>query len=1515
VKVIRLVKVGWKILVLGVLALLIETAAANPAQLYATVQKSPPQITLNWINPGGITGYTVYRTTTIGGNADGTGNWGSPIINLPGTATSFADTNVALNIGYEYRVTAGGVTNGDGYIFSGIELPLIESRGKLILMVDDSFTSDLVFELNQLQRDLAGDGWIVLRHDVSRNDTPANIKMAIKSDYLADPTNNFAVFLLGHIPIAYSGWIDPDDHGPRPAPTDTFYGDMSGTWTDNINYGNNTTNNHPWWINVPGDGKYDQSTIPGRMDLEVGRVDFFNMTAFQPYGLYEVDLLRRYLNRDHDFRNGNFTVANRGADMNSGQQDYCQKQFFGPSNPTRVSDYFGTFTNNSYLWLTKGGGGGAYDYSADIGYTSYLAASNGTKVVFNSWFASSYWEWDVENGFLCAPLAAAGYNLVNFWSENPCFVLHHMALGQNIGYSTRLSQNNTTFYAHHRYLDFNLYRRGVHMSLMGDPSLRMHVVAPPANLVTSLSNGQMVLNWTASPTAGLLGYNVYRAGSSSGPFTRLNNAYVTGTTFTDTNPPVGARSYMVRAIKVENSSSSGTYINASQAIYDAQGPKMLLADDATSTKVRMVFDKPLDSGSAQNVGNYSLNNGLAVNSASLQPDGHTVILGTSAQTDGSVYTLTINNVSDQLNPHNAVSPNTRASYLYSEIKEYVSDPDTISLWHFNGDGSDASGNGSTLSYGGSVGFAEFSPVGPGRMALHTSSTAINGSFAATANIPDSLVMPLARPLSFEARIYVNAWTSYGIMQANILALTQDYDVNYYLIQQGMWDLPACGKTIINGNQILNSSQFQAAVPTGKWVQLALVFDGTSNNYIYVDGRLVAGPIATAPNFGRTGPWTITLGNFDGYIDEVRLSKVARTFLATPTWLSVSPVSASQINLSWTTNANNATGFEIQRWSATDSAATIIATVTTNVLSFSDSNLAGGTQYNYRVRSYLGTNKSDFSTQVSAKTPPSSILPPTISTQPQGASLAAGANAFLTVGATGTAPLAFQWQLNGVNIDGATASSYSRTNMQTADAGNYSVMVANAGGDITSSNALLTVNNPPVLAPIADQMVNEGTTLIITNVATDPDIPANILTFSLNTNAPPGATIDPISGIFSWTPTEAQGPGTNLITVIVMDNGNPGLSDSKSFTVTVLEVNQPPVLAPIADQMVNEGTTLIITNVATDPDIPANILTFSLSTNAPPGATIDPISGIFSWTPTEAQGPGTNLITVTVVDNGNPGLGDSKSFTVTVLEVNQPPVLAPIADQMVNEGTTLIITNVATDPDIPANILTFSLSTNAPPGATIDPISGIFSWTPTEAQGPGTNLITVIVMDNGNPGLSDSKSFTVTVLEVNQPPVLGFITNRMVHAGTLVTFAVQATDPDLPANLLAYSLESGAPDQAVINATNGIFSWLPTDMQLGTNQIAVRVTDNGTPNLSDTKTFTIVVMPKPSIKAIEISQGSATLTWSAIPGETYRVEYKTNLTDTAWIPLSGDVTSQGDTADKTDSSTSDAERFYHIIVLP
>ena len=112
-------------------------------------------------------------------------------------------------------------------------------------------------------------------------------------------------------------------------------------------------------------------------------------------------------------------------------------------------------------------------------------------------------------------------------------------------------------------------------------------------------------------------------------------------------------------------------------------------------------------------------------------------------------------------------------------------------------------------------------------------------------------------------------------------------------------------------------------------------------------------------------------------------------------------------------------------------------------------------------------------------------------------------------------------------------------------------------------------------------------------------------------------------------------------------------------------------------------------------------------------------------------------------------------------VNQSPVLATISNQTILAGQTLTITNSASDADIPAQSLIFSLS-NAPTNAAIDSSSGVFTWRPTIAQSPSTQAVSVIVTDNGVPPVSAIESFTVTVTQPTQPVFSGCsITNGFV----------------------------------------------------------------------------------------------------------------------------------------------------------
>ena len=120
----------------------------------------------------------------------------------------------------------------------------------------------------------------------------------------------------------------------------------------------------------------------------------------------------------------------------------------------------------------------------------------------------------------------------------------------------------------------------------------------------------------------------------------------------------------------------------------------------------------------------------------------------------------------------------------------------------------------------------------------------------------------------------------------------------------------------------------------------------------------------------------------------------------------------------------------------------------------------------------------------------------------------------------------------------------------------------------------------------------------------------------------------------------------------------------------------------------------------------------------------------------------------------------------------------------------------------------------------------------------------------------------------------------------------------------------------INSTDGVFTWTPTDALVGTtNAVTVRVTDDGAPNLSDTETFTITVVSRPIIQAIIISDVTVTLTWSAIAGKTYRVQYKFDLDGVTWTDLAGDVTATSPSATKDDTIGTDSQRFYRILLVP
>jgi len=589
-------------------------------ELWATVQVSPPTVTLNWLPNVGTTNYAIAR------KPKNSSTWTTLSATNPSTTTQYIDNSVTVGTHYEYRVVRTAVLGaqnytGYGYLNSGIQIPETENRGKLILLVVDNFSLSLAPEIKRLQDDLEGDGWEVLTSYVSTTTAVPAVKTQIVNTYNLDPTNTKALFLFGHIPVPYSGNLYPDGHTDHYGawPADVYYGDINGTWTD-VSVTSNTIS-PARTQNIPGDGKFDQFTIPSAVELQVGRVDLYGMTSFTAS---ETQLLKNYLDKDHNYRKKVFTTIKRAViDDNFGSffpagESFASSGFknFGPLvTPTNVvqTDYFTTMTGNSYQW-SYGCGGGWFQGAGGIGSTTNFASSN-LQGVFTMLFGSYFGDWDVSDNFLRAPLCQ-GQTLTNAWAGRPNWMFHNMAMGENIGYSTLLTQNNTsTYYA-------SPYGGGitnaVHVALMGDPSLRNDIVAPVSNVVATKVGNNCNISWSASTETTLVGYNIYMKNDTNKTYVKINASPIAGTTYTDNcllYP--GIYKYMVRALKLETT-PSGTYYNMSEGIADTAKNTSYLAVYAQFTNTVSATTVSLNNTST-NASVYSWTLGNGATSTSTNP--------------------------------------------------------------------------------------------------------------------------------------------------------------------------------------------------------------------------------------------------------------------------------------------------------------------------------------------------------------------------------------------------------------------------------------------------------------------------------------------------------------------------------------------------------------------------------------------------------------------------------------------------------------------------------------------------------------------------------------------------------------------------------------------------------------------------------------------------------------------------------------------------------------------------------
>ncbi|MCB1682848.1 MAG: PASTA domain-containing protein [Pseudomonadales bacterium] len=392
-----------------------------------------------------------------------------------------------------------------------------------------------------------------------------------------------------------------------------------------------------------------------------------------------------------------------------------------------------------------------------------------------------------------------------------------------------------------------------------------------------------------------------------------------------------------------------------------------------------------------------------------------------------------------------------------------------------------------------------------------------------------------------------------------------------------------------------------------------------------------------------------------------------------------------------------------------------------------------------------------------------------------------------------------------------------------------VRVTDDGGLSDSESFMVTVDGVPNSAPVADAGPNQSVTLGATvqldgSASSDPD--GDVLTYLWTLNFPTGSSAA-LSDATSATPSfVVDRDGTYTATLTVNDGELTSAADSVTITATFSGENAPSITsAPVTQGSV--GSPYVYDVQAVDPD-PGDTLTYTLL-RAPVGMGIDAASGLIQWSPSAA---GAADVDVQVTDST--GRSDRQIYLVRVNNGagDQPPTLAPINDQNIDAGQTLMVTAVGADPE--GEPVRYSLP-GAPPGMIINTSTGELAWTPMSS---GSAMATVAVADPGGQQASTSFSITVGAQFSNSAPTLEAVADRTVAPLTPVQISLSATDPD-DGDILTFSL-SGLPGGAQFDGVN--FNWIPGSADAGTSDLIATVTDSV--GNTDSTTFAITVTEPP-----------------------------------------------------------------------
>jgi len=292
--------------------------------------------------------------------------------------------------------------------------------------------------------------------------------------------------------------------------------------------------------------------------------------------------------------------------------------------------------------------------------------------------------------------------------------------------------------------------------------------------------------------------------------------------------------------------------------------------------------------------------------------------------------------------------------------------------------------------------------------------------------------------------------------------------------------------------------------------------------------------------------------------------------------------------------------------------------------------------------------------------------PTITTEPASQTVVPGATATFSVIATGTAPLSYQWQKNGTNINGATAASYTTPTTTTSDNGStFDVMVSNSKGSVTSSTAALTVNAavvaPTITTQPTQQTITAGQNATFTVMAsgTAP------LSYQWQKN---GTNISGATGSSYTTPATTTSDSGSTFDVIVSNSKGSVTSSTATLTVNAAAVAPTITTQPTSLTAVTAGQTATFAVVASG----TAPLRYQWQKN---GTNISGATGSSYTTPATTTGDNGSIFDVVVSNSKGNVTSTSATLTVIVAGVT-PTITTQPASVTVTAGQTATFTVVA-----------------------------------------------------------------------------------------------------------------------------------------------------------------------------------------------------------------------------------------------